>query len=53
MDELEAQVQDLGAEGLEDQSGAMGTAVKSHGPYIKCSFCFPLLVDVGLSYQYC
>jgi len=50
MDEPEALAQDLGAEELEDQSGVVGTALKSHGPYIKCNFCFPLLVDLGLSY---
>lgn len=52
MDEPEALAQDLGAEGLEDQSGVVvGTALKSHGLYIKWIFCLPLLVHVGLLYQ--
>lgn len=49
MDEPEGPAQDLRAEGLEDQSGVVGTVLKSHGPYVKCNFCFPLLVNVGLT----
>lgn len=39
-DKPEIGAQDLGFEGLEDQSRVVGPALKSHGPYINITSAF-------------